>query len=106
MTLTRIKPYVEEIEGALRVAGTRVSLDSIVCAYQEGESPQRIVEDFPSLSLEQVYGAIGFYLPNQQEVDAYLEEGERRYHDESRLQWAREPELLARLRAARIGLDG
>jgi len=71
------KEYVENVEGAYRVAGSRVSLDSIVYCFREGLSPESIAESFPTLTLEQVYGAIAFYLANQPIVDEYLREGER-----------------------------
>ena len=54
-----------------------VSLDSIVYCFREGLSPESIAESFPTLTLEQVYGAIAFYLANQPIVDQYLREGER-----------------------------
>ncbi len=54
--------YIEQREGGYYVAGTRVSLDSLVYAFRGGESPETIQQQFPSLSLEQVYGAIAFYL--------------------------------------------
>lgn len=53
---------MEQVEGAYRVAGSRVSLDSIVYCFREGLSPESIAESFPTLTLEQVYGAIAFYL--------------------------------------------
>ena len=68
---------MESVEGAYRVAGSRVSLDSIVCCFHEGLSPESIAENFPALTLEQVYGAIAFYLANQPMVDDYLREGEK-----------------------------
>ena len=58
--------------GGWRVAGTRVSLDSVVHAYWQGRMPEAIVADFPSLSLEQVHGAIAFYLHHRAEIDGYL----------------------------------
>ena len=67
--------YVEQRNGGYYVLGTRVSLDSVVYAFLRGESPEGIAESFPALSLEQVYGAIAFYLANQRAIDAYLEEG-------------------------------
>jgi len=54
------------------VKGTRISLDSIAYAFQQGLSPESIVQSFPLLTLEQVYGAIAFYLGNRAEIDAYL----------------------------------
>jgi len=54
------------------VKGTRISLDSIAYAFQQGLSPESIVQSFPLLTLEQVYGAIGFYLANRAGIDAYV----------------------------------
>ena len=68
--------YIEQREGGFYVAGTRVSLDSLVYGFRSGESPETIQQQFPSLSLEQVYGAIAFYLGHQAEVDANISEGE------------------------------
>ena len=68
---------MENVEGAYRVAGSCVSLDSVVYCFREGRSPESIAESFPTVTLEQVYGAIAFYLANQPMVDASLREGER-----------------------------
>jgi uncharacterized protein (DUF433 family) len=65
--------YVELRDGAYRVAGTRVSLDSIMCAFIAGQSAESVQQSFPLLTLEQVYGAIAFYLGNREQVDRYLE---------------------------------
>jgi uncharacterized protein (DUF433 family) len=65
--------YVQQTpEGGWRLAGSRVSLDSIVHAYWEGLSPEAIAEDFDTLTVEQIYGALAFYLRNRTQVDAYL----------------------------------
>lgn len=66
------KEYIEERNGNYYVAGTRISLDSIVHAFRRGESPETISQNFELLRLEEVYGAITYYLANQAEVDAYL----------------------------------
>ena len=66
------KSYIEYRNNAYRVEGTRISLDSIVYAFQKGLSPESIVQSFPLLTLEQVYGVIAFYLANRAEIDAYL----------------------------------
>lgn len=65
-------PYVEQREGAYRIFGTRVSLDSIVYAFLDGQSAEAIAQAFPVLTLEQVYGAIAFYLGHREQVDTYL----------------------------------
>jgi len=66
------KQYVEEVEGVCRLAGTRVSLDSVVYAFWHGQTAESIAQSFPVLTLEHVYGALTFYLANQSEIDAYL----------------------------------
>ncbi len=74
--------YVEYLEGCYRITGTRVSLDSVVHAFQQGLSPETIAaECFPTLTLVQVYGAITFYLANRKKIDAYLKEGEVEYEE-------------------------
>lgn len=66
------KEYIEQRDGNCYVVGTRISLDSIVHAFRRGESPETICQNFELLRLEEVYGAIAYYLANQAEVDAYL----------------------------------
>ncbi len=69
--------YVNQHDGGYWVADSRVSLDSVVYAFLDGLSPETIVaESFPVLSLEQVYGAIAYYLANRAEIDLYLEASE------------------------------
>ena len=64
--------YVTLVDNVYRITGTRVSLDSIVYDYLSGLSPESIADNFDSLSLEQVYGAITFYLSHRDEVDRHL----------------------------------
>jgi uncharacterized protein (DUF433 family) len=66
-------PYIEKHEGVYTVAGTRVSLDSIVYAFLSGQSAEAIAQAFPVLSLEQVYGAIAYYLAHRDDIDQHLE---------------------------------
>jgi uncharacterized protein (DUF433 family) len=62
-------------EGTWRIAGTRVSLDSVIHSFWEGATPEEICQDFPALSLAQVYEAIAYYLKHREKVDAYLQMG-------------------------------
>jgi uncharacterized protein (DUF433 family) len=97
------KGYVEEREGGYYVLGSRVSLDSVVYAFLRGESPEGIAESFPALSLEQVFGALAFYLAHREIVDSYLQAGREefaRLREEAR---RRNPALYAELEAARHG---
>ena len=66
------KEYIEERDGNYYVGGTRISLDSIVHAFRRGESPETICQNFELLRLEEVYGAIAYYLANQAEIGACL----------------------------------
>src|SRR3974390_477163 len=66
------KEYIEHRGGSYYISGTRISLDSIVHAFLRGESPETICQNFELLRLEEVYGAIAYYLANQGEVDTYL----------------------------------
>ena len=68
--------YVESHDGVYRVAGTRVALDSIVRRFWEGDAPEAIVQSFPVLTLEQVYGAIAYYLRHQACIDTYLQQAQ------------------------------
>ena len=96
--------YVEQRNGGYYVKGTRVSLDSIVYSFKDGESPETIRQNFPSLTLEQVYGAITFYLAHRSEVEANIREGEQELeHSVPPLSQSR-PEAYARLQKAREGL--
>jgi uncharacterized protein (DUF433 family) len=60
------KPYVEaDSEGVLRVGSLGISLDSVVIAFQDGHSPETIQQLYPALSLEEVYGAVAYYLAHR-----------------------------------------
>jgi len=69
--------YVEQRDGGFYIKGTRVPLDSIVHEFHDGASPESIRQAFPTLTLEQVYGAITFYLGHQAEVDASIRNAEQ-----------------------------
>ena len=69
------KCYVEKRDEGYWVAGTRVSLDSIVLTFLDGLAPETIVaECFPVLTLEQVYGVITYYLAHRADIDHYLQQ--------------------------------
>jgi uncharacterized protein (DUF433 family) len=98
-----VSPYIEERNGGLYIAGRRVTLDSVVINYQEGASPAKIVECFPTLKLWQVYGALAYYLENEQVIGQYIAEAEREFERLRALNRS-DPEraaLYARLEAAR-----
>ena len=71
--------YVEKTDNGCRIAGTRVSLDSIVYAYLNGQTAESIAQSFPSLTLEQVHGALAYYLAHRNEIDDYLDRSQVEY---------------------------
>jgi len=71
--------YVEHEHGAYRVTGTRVSLDSLVYAYLNGQTAEAIAQAFPLLTLGQVYGALVYYLAHRETIDTYLRAGNQQF---------------------------
>jgi uncharacterized protein (DUF433 family) len=94
------KSYVRQnTDGCYRVGEVDISLDSIVIAYQQGYTAETIQQLYPVLTLEEVYGAIAFYLANQEEVDRYLKQQESSWQ-QARERTAGTPSaVVARLRA-------
>ena len=93
--------YIAERNGGYYIAGTRISLDSVVYAFERGNSPEAIQESFPVLKRSQIYGAIAFYLDHQAEVQRYLENEERRIQESTIPLSEANPELWNRLLRAK-----
>jgi uncharacterized protein (DUF433 family) len=109
MLQTATEYVYQTAQGGWRVAGSRVSLDSVVHAYLRGESPEAICDDFEALSLEQVHGAIAFYLHNKAAIDQYLAENEALFDRLAAESRQRNAPLLVRLRklqAAKNAISG
>jgi len=97
--------YIEERNGGYYVAGTRISLDSLVYSFERGNSIEAIQKELPLLRLSQIYGAIAFYLDHQEAVRIYLEAKEQAI-EESSIPLARaNPGLWARLERARQAMS-
>ena len=73
--------YIEKRDGGFYIRGTRVPLDSIVHEFRDGVSAESIRQAFPTLTLEQVYGAIAFYLGHQAQVDTSIRDAERAWSE-------------------------
>lgn len=101
-------PMKLDEHGAIRVSGTRVTLDTLIAFYKQGESPEDLHEGFPTVPLPDIYAVIAYYLAHQTDVDAYLARREEEA-DLLRAEWeARNPpltraELEARLEEKRRG---
>ncbi len=94
--------YIEQRNGGYYVAGTRISLDSVVYAFNSGESPEQILENYPLLgSLARVYGAIAFYLDHRADIDKLLEESAREFEANTIPLSEANPALWEKLQRAR-----
>jgi uncharacterized protein (DUF433 family) len=69
-------PIREEADGALRVGGTRVLLELVIDAFEDGATPESIIQRYPTLTLADTYSVISYYLRHRDEVAGYL--GRRR----------------------------
>ena len=91
-------PLRLDADGILRVGGTRVTLDTVIGAFEEGATAEEIAIQYDSLSLRDVYGAIAYYLENAEEVEAYLRQ-QQEHASEVRCQFeARSPQAGIRER--------
>jgi uncharacterized protein (DUF433 family) len=99
--------YVERRDGGYWISGTRISLDSIIYAFKRGAAPETIRRSFPLLTLEEVYGAITYYLAHEAEINEHLQSSEvelTAQADARRRQLqTTKPELYDRLTQAREG---
>jgi len=93
--------YIEQRDGGYYVAGTRISLDSVVYSFNAGDSPEAIQDDFPLLKMAQIYGAIAFYLDHKNEVDEYLVRTEREFEASGIPLELADPALWEKLQHAR-----
>jgi len=103
-------PLVASENGrVIRVAGTRVTLDTVIGAFKKGATPEEIAQDFSAVSLGEVYAVIAYYLRHRSEVEEYLERralehAELRREIEGRPEYQEFRErLLARMQRARAG---
>ena len=96
------KVYVEARDGGYWVSGTRVSLDSVVLAFLQGLSPETIAgECFPTLTLEEVYGAIAYYLAHRTEIDPNLKQADVEFEALRQAAHSAAPEFSRKLAEAR-----
>jgi uncharacterized protein (DUF433 family) len=65
-------PIQTDTDGVIRVGGTRVTLDTVVAAFEAGATAEEIVQQYPSVALADVYSVIAYYLRHRNEVQDYL----------------------------------
>jgi uncharacterized protein (DUF433 family) len=73
----QVPPLREDETGAIRVGNSRVLLELVIRAFQDGASFESIVQRYSTLLLSDVYTTIGYYLPHQEAVEAYLNHREQ-----------------------------
>lgn len=66
-------PLAYDAHGVIRVGGTRVTLDTVIAAFQEGATAEEIIHQYPVLGLADVYHVIRYYLGHASEINAYLQ---------------------------------
>ena len=71
-------PLQVDNEGTIRVSGTRVRLDTVIFAFNQGYTAEEIFSQFPALELADIYVVISYYLNNREAVDAYIQEQENK----------------------------
>ena len=71
-------PLQTDPDGVVRVANTRVTLETVIGAFFDGASAEEIVYQYPSLDIADVYAVIAYYLRRRSDVDAYLKQ--RHHH--------------------------
>lgn len=74
LSMTQTTPLTRGEGGVFRVTGTRVTLNSIVRQFKSGATPEQIQEDFPSVTLSDIYSVIAYYLQHPRAVEDCLNE--------------------------------
>lgn len=98
-------PLREDAEGIIRIGGTRVTLQTVIAAYDDGAGPEEIALQYPALTLEQVYATISYFLGHEADLRAYIDEervasGAERHRTDAHPEIARLRERLLARRSA------
>lgn len=99
----QLEDYFEfdEQTGAIRIKGHRVWLEHVVERFKKGYEPKRIHEELDTLSLEEIYAAILYYLHNTEAVERYLADLDAFEAEQVRKQEENPSPLILRMRAVR-----
>lgn len=101
-----VSPYLDERNGGLYIAGTRIGLDVVAYAFWNGRSAEAIFDAYPSIgSLAKVYGVITFILEHPKDVEAYLAGQDRRYA-EIQARYPLTPDMIARFEGVKSETPG
>ena len=78
---TEAPPLRQDSSGALRIGDSRVLLELVIRAFQDGATPEEIVQRYPTAALEDTYACIAYYLRHKVEVESYLVQREQQAND-------------------------
>ncbi|HEX6817939.1 MAG TPA: DUF433 domain-containing protein [Ktedonobacterales bacterium] len=91
--------YVQHRDGNIYVGPSRVTIDSVVIHWRNGQTPEQIHESFPTVPLANIYGAIAYYLEHQDEINEWIREGQEIFERERLADRAARPEWYTMMRA-------
>jgi uncharacterized protein (DUF433 family) len=74
---SKAPPLHQDDTGTVRVGNSKVLLEIVIQAFQDGASPETIVQQYSTLTLSEVYSTIAYYLQHQEAVEAYLSQREQ-----------------------------
>jgi uncharacterized protein (DUF433 family) len=74
-------PLRVDAEGTVRFCGSRVTLDTVIGAFNDGDTAEEIMQSYPTLKLADIYAVIAYYLRHREKVDAFLEEQRQEAED-------------------------
>jgi len=94
-----LETYFEFInDKAIRIAGTRVGIETVLSDYHEGASPEEIALHYPTLTLEQVHASITYYLANREMIRSYMNRLTERWQEAWQEQQNRPSKFVQKLR--------
>ena len=74
---TDTPPLNQDNSGAIRVGDSHVLLELVVRAFDDGATPETIVQQYPTTTLAEIYGVIAYYLRHTDKVREYMAEREQ-----------------------------
>ena len=75
---TEAPPLHRDASGALRVGHSRVLLELVIRAFQDGATPETIAQRYPTTTMADIYAVIAYYLRHREDIEVYIEEREQR----------------------------
>ena len=73
---TETPPLKQHADGSIRVGNSRITMETLLAFYKQGETAEELARDFDTVSLAEIYSVIAYYLRHKDEVEAYLHERE------------------------------